>query len=286
MNRISTTMNPDVMITSIFQSLTKSEQKVAEVVRSHLKQAVYWSVSDLAEHAEVGETTVIRFCRKLGYRGYQDFKLAVAQNGTEAARQEYGEVEDTDSAYVLAQKVTAENSATLQNTLSLVDPDAMEESAREVIASNKVYLFGVGASGVMAQQAQYRFMRLGFNAESASDSHVIAMNCSLAKKGDVVIGISTSGSTKDLVDAIEIAKRNGAFIICITNHMKSPITKYGDVALLTSGVEDPLHGGAFSSLISQMHVLDMLTRFIERQHKEHSLAALQKTAKAVSDKLY
>ncbi|MDW2876497.1 MULTISPECIES: MurR/RpiR family transcriptional regulator [Bacillaceae] len=286
MNRISTTMNPDVMITSIFQSLTKSEQKVAEVVRSHLKQAVYWSVSDLAEHAEVGETTVIRFCRKLGYRGYQDFKLAVAQNGTEAARQEFGEVEDTDSAYVLAQKVTAENSATLQNTLSLVDPDAMEESAREVIASNKVYLFGVGASGVMAQQAQYRFMRLGFNAESASDSHVIAMNCALARKGDVVIGISTSGSTKDLVDAIEIAKRNGAFIICITNHMKSPITKYGDVALLTSGVEDPLHGGAFSSLISQMHVLDMLTRFIERQHKEHSLAALQKTAKAVSDKLY
>ncbi|RYI28702.1 MurR/RpiR family transcriptional regulator [Bacillus infantis] len=286
MNRISTTMNPDVMITSIFQSLTKSEQKVAEVVRSHLKQAVYWSVSDLAEHAEVGETTVIRFCRKLGYRGYQDFKLAVAQNGTEAARQEFGEVEDTDSAYVLAQKVTAENSATLQNTLSLVDPDAMEESAREVIASNKVYLFGVGASGVMAQQAQYRFMRLGFNAESASDSHVIAMNCALAKKGDVVIGISTSGSTKDLVDAIEIAKKNGAFIICITNHMKSPITKYGDVALLTSGVEDPLHGGAFSSLISQMHVLDMLTRFIERQHKEHSLAALQKTAKAVSDKLY
>ncbi|PLR73590.1 MurR/RpiR family transcriptional regulator [Bacillus sp. UMB0728] len=286
MNRISTTMNPDVMITSIFQSLTKSEQKVAEVVRSHLKQAVYWSVSDLAEHAEVGETTVIRFCRKLGYRGYQDFKLAVAQNGTEAARQEFGEVEDTDSAYVLAQKVTAENSATLQNTLSLVDPDAMEESAREVIASNKVYLFGVGASGVMAQQAQYRFMRLGFNAESASDSHVIAMNCALAKKGDVVIGISTSGSTKDLVDAIEIAKRNGAFIICITNHMKSPITKYGDVALLTSGVEDPLHGGAFSSLISQMHVLDMLTRFIERQYKEHSLAALQKTAKAVSDKLY
>ncbi|SIB42992.1 RpiR-family transcriptional regulator [Mycobacteroides abscessus subsp. abscessus] len=162
----------------------------------------------------------------------------------------------------------------------------MEESAREVIASNKVYLFGVGASGVMAQQAQYRFMRLGFNAESASDSHVIAMNCALAKKGDVVIGISTSGSTKDLVDAIDIAKRNGAFIICITNHMKSPITKYGDVALLTSGVEDPLHGGAFSSLISQMHVLDMLTRFIERQHKEHSLAALQKTAKAVSDKLY
>jgi DNA-binding MurR/RpiR family transcriptional regulator len=279
-------MNPDVMITSIFQSLTKSEQKVAEVVRSRLKEAVYWSVSDLAEHAEVGETTVIRFCRKLGYRGYQDFKLAVAQNGTESAKQEYGEVQDSDSVYVLAQKVTAENNATLQNTMSLVHPESVEEATSEILTSNKVYLFGVGASGVMAQQAQYRFMRLGFNAESASDSHVIAMNCSLVKKGDVVIGISTSGSTKDLVDAIAIAKRNGAYIICITNHMKSPITKHGNVALLTSGMEDPLHGGAFSSLISQMHALDILTRYIERQQKERSMEALQKTAKAVSDKLY
>ncbi|MCM3617869.1 MurR/RpiR family transcriptional regulator [Sutcliffiella horikoshii] len=286
MSRVNSPMNPDVMITSIFQSLTKSEQKVAEVVKNRLKEAVYWSVSDLAENAEVGETTVIRFCRKLGYRGYQDFKLAVAQNGTEGTKQEYGEVEDTDSLYVLAQKVTAENNATLQNTLSLVDPDSMEEAAQEIIASSKIYLFGVGASGVMAQQAQYRFMRLGFNAETASDSHVIAMNCSLVKKGDVVIGISTSGSTKDLVDAIEIAKRNGAYIICITNHMKSPITKYGNVALLTSGKEDPLHGGAFSSLISQMHVMDVLTRYIERQQKDRSLVALQKTAKAVSDKLY
>lgn len=279
-------MNPDVMITSIFQSLTKSEQKVAEVVRNRLKEAVYWSVSDLSEHAGVGETTVIRFCRKLGYRGYQDFKLAVAQNGTESTIQEYGEVQDDDSMFLLAQKVTAENKATLQNTVSLVHPESMEEAANKIIVANKIYLFGVGASGIMAQQAQYRFMRLGYHAECASDSHVIAMNCSLVRKGDVVIGLSTSGSTKDLVDAIAIAKSNGAYIICITNHMKSPVTKHGDVALLTSGVEDPLHGGAFSSLISQMHVLDMLTRYIERQQKDKSLLALQKTAKAVSDKLY
>lgn len=286
MSRVNYPVSPDVMITSIYQSLTKSEQKVAEVVKNQLKEAVYWSVSDLAEHAEVGETTVIRFCRKLGYKGYQDFKLAVAQHTTETTSEEFGEVQETDSIYVLSQKVTAENSKTLQNTLSLVNPLALEEAAQQIMNGQKLYLFGVGASGVMAQLAQYRFMRLGYHAESASDSHVIAMNCALAQKGDIVVGISTSGSTKDLVDAMKIAKENGAYIICITNHMKSPITKYGDVALLTSAKESPLHGGAFTSLMSQMHVLDMLTRYIELQQKEKSMKALQKTAKAVSDKLY
>lgn len=286
MSRVNYPVSPEVMITSIYKSLTKSEQKVADIVRNQLKDAVYWSVSDLAEHAEVGETTVIRFCRKLGYKGYQDFKLSVAQNPTEANKQEFGEVQDTDSVDVLAQKVTAENCTTLQNTLSLVQPKSIEEASGKIINANKIYCLGVGASGLMAHQAQYRFMRIGLNAVCVSDSHVIAMNCALAKEGDVVIGISTSGSTKDLVDAIEIAKENKAFIICLTNHIKSPITKLADVVLLTSAKESPLRGGAFSSLISQMHVLDILTRHIEIERKDSSMDALQKTAKSVSDKLY
>ncbi|MBW8350092.1 MurR/RpiR family transcriptional regulator [Bacillus sp. IITD106] len=286
MRKVSPKVSPHVMISSIYNTLTKSEQKVAEVVKEHLKDVVYWSVSDLAEHAEVGETTVLRFCRKLGYRGYQDFKLSIAQNAVDLNKKEYGVVQETDSVEVLAQKVTAENSKTLQNTLSLLEPLNIERATEKISNANKVYIFGVGASGIMAQQAQYRFMRLGFNAQCATDSHIIAMNCAVARKEDVVIGISTSGSTKDLVDAIEIAKKNDAFIICITNHIKSPITKFGDLVLLTSAKESPLHGGALSSLMSQMHVLDILTRYIEFQQRELTLTALQRTAKAVSDKLY
>ncbi|MBS4219021.1 MurR/RpiR family transcriptional regulator [Bacillus sp. FJAT-49711] len=286
MNRENQKASPLVMIKSIYISLTKSEQKVADVVKNKLAESVYWSVSDLAEHAGVGETTVIRFCRKLGYRGYQDFKLSVAQNAVESITNEYGEVQYTDSVDILAKKVTSENSNILQNTLSLIQPGKIEQATQEIMKASKIFIFGVGASGIMAQQAQYRFMRLGFNVHFATDSHVIAMNCALAKKGDVVIGLSTSGSTKDLVDAIKIAHQNGAYIVCITNHMRSPITKFGDVVLLTSAKESPLHGGAFTSLISQMHVLDIFTRYVEFQQKELSLLALQKTAKAVSDKLY
>ncbi|WP_413377410.1 MurR/RpiR family transcriptional regulator [Alkalihalobacillus sp. 1P02AB] len=288
MEKISYSISPEMMITSIANSLTKSEQKVAEVVKSRLKEVVYWSVSDLAEQAEVGETTVIRFCRRLGYRGYQDFKLAVAQSATEQSskEEEIEEVKDTDNVSTLAKKVTSANTNMLQNTMKLIDPEAVERVAEQIIQSQKLYVFGVGASGIMAQQAQYRFMRLGYHSLTAADAHLIAMNSSLAGPGDVVICISTSGSTKDLVDAIKIAKVKGAFIVCITNHMRSPITKYGDVVLLTSTKESPLHGGALSSIISQMHVLDILTRYIELQNKERSQEALKNTAKSVSDKLY
>lgn len=274
------------MINSIYKSLTRSEQKVADVVKEQLRDVVYWSVSDLADHSDVGETTVIRFCRKLGYKGYQDFKLSVAQFAVKSTQQQYGEIKETDPPDIFAQKVTTENNTILQNTLSLVEPDKIELATEKLIKARQVYLFGVGASGIMAQQAQYRFMRLGFQTQYATDAHIIAMNCALAKEGDVVIGVSISGSTKDLVDAVEIASKNGAYVICITSHMKSPITKFGNVILLTATRENPLHGGAFSSLLSQMHVMDILTRYIEFQRKDLSMISLQKTAKSVSDKLY
>ncbi|MBO0991762.1 MurR/RpiR family transcriptional regulator [Bacillus sp. SD088] len=286
MNKLNHSISPDVMIASIYKSLTKSEQKVADIVKGHLKESVYWSVSDLAEHADVGETTVIRFCRKLGYKGYQDFKLSLAQSEAVSNQKQQGELEETDSIDFLARKVTLDNSETLQSTLKLIQTEHIEEASKAIINGRKIYFFGVGASGIMAQQAYYRFMRLGFNVQFATDSHIISMNCAMAEKRDVVVGISTSGSTKDVVDAIEIAKENGAYVICITNYIKSPITKFAQVVLLTSANEGPLHGGAFSSLISQMHILDILTRYIETQRKEPSMEALKKTAKSVSDKLY
>lgn len=286
MNGMQRPLSPVIRINTIYNTLTQSEEKVAKVVKIHLKETVYWSVSDLAERSGVGETTVIRFCRKLGYKGYQDFKLSVAQSDIDSNKLEDKQIEESDSIEVFAQKVTTENSTILRNTLSLFQPKNIETATNKIIEADKIYLFGVGASGMMAQQAQYRFMRLGFNAQYASDSHIIAMNSALAKSGDVIIGISTSGSTKDLVDAIKIGNENGAYIICITSHMKSPITKFGHTVLLTYSKENPLDGGAFSSLISQTHILDILTRYIELQRKEQSLLALQKTAKAVSDKLY
>lgn len=282
----SESSNTLLLISSIYQSLSKAEQKVADVVQNDAENTVYSSITDLAESAEVGETTVIRFCRKLGFHGFQEFKLAIAQDLVSPSQQVYGKIEEDDEIGVMSSKITANNMNTLQDTDQLLKSSDLHRVTDVLISGRRVFFFGVGSSGLTATDAQYRFMRLGFDAHCAVDSHVIAMNCSLVGEGDIVFGISTSGSTKDLVDAIRIAKENGAFVICLTNHARSPITSYADAVLLAAAKESPLQGGAFSSKIAQIHVLDILSTIVSIKRRDMTFNALEHTAKAVLDKLY
>jgi DNA-binding MurR/RpiR family transcriptional regulator len=274
------------MIISIYNSLSKAEQKVADAVLEDAETTVYSSVTDLAEKADVGETTVIRFCRKLGFRGFQEFKLAVAQDLVAPSQHVHGKIQDSDDIATMAEKITAYNTQTLQDTHSLLQEEELEKATEALIRGRRLFFFGLGSSGITAADAKYRFMRLGFNADCASDAHVIAMNAALTTPEDVVVGITTSGSTKDLVDAVRIAKQNGAYIICITNHARSPITQYADAILLGAAKETPLQGGAFSSKLAQIHVLDILSTVVAMRNRDSAFAALNTTAKSVLEKLY
>jgi DNA-binding MurR/RpiR family transcriptional regulator len=274
------------MLKSIYNSLSKAEQKVADVVLGDVQTTVYSSVTDLAEKAAVGETTVIRFCRKLGFRGFQEFKLSLAQELVSPSEHVHGQLEESDTLETMKKKITSYNVKALEDTQSLLQESELMKATDALIRGKRLFFFGVGSSGITAYDAKYRFMRLGFNADAASDAHVIAMNCALVNENDVVVGISTSGSTKDLVDAIRIAKENGAFIICLTNHARSPITSYADATLLGASKESPMQGGAFASKLAQIHILDILSTVVALRMKESAFSALERTAKSVVDKIY
>ncbi|GIP32743.1 putative HTH-type transcriptional regulator [Paenibacillus sp. J2TS4] len=286
MNKMSELNNSLLMINSIYSSLTKSEKKVADTVLKDPEAAVFFTITDLAEKADVGETSVIRLCRKLGFKGYQEFKLSIVQDLATPAEQIHGEIEENDNTETVAKKITSQNTQALNNALSLLNEQHLVKIVDAMIAADSIFFYGVGSSGVTAMDAKYRFMRLGFQVDAIMDSHMMAMNASLAGKNDVVGVISTSGSTKDVVDAVTIAKASGAFIFCITNHAKSPVTQQADAVLLGTSRETPLQGGAFSSKLSQIHLLDILSTVIALRQKDKTYAALEKTAKAVSDKLY
>jgi DNA-binding MurR/RpiR family transcriptional regulator len=278
--------NSLLLISSLYSSMRKSEQKVADFVLKEPGEVVYSTITDLAMKVGVGETSVIRFCRTLGFKGYQEFKLAIAQDLATPVEQIHGQIEEGDDVKTIAQKLASLNTRMLQDTTSLMNEQGLQQVADAIIKARKVYFFGVGSSGITAADAKYRFMRLGFNVEAVADAHIMAMNASLTGPGDAVVGISSSGSTKDLVEAVRIAKDNGAYIICLTNHSRSPITQYADTVLLTTSRETPLQGGAFTSKLAQIHVLDILSTVIALQQKEHTYKALEKTAKSVLDKLY
>ncbi|GMA63156.1 MurR/RpiR family transcriptional regulator [Alicyclobacillus fastidiosus] len=284
--KTQTTANSLAMIYSILPSLSNAEQKVAQAVLDNPSNTVYSSVTDLAEAAEVGETTVIRFCRKLGYRGFQEFKMAIAQDLVSPSQQVYGKIEEDDSIDVVCRKMTMFNRQTLDDTLSLLQESELQKATDALIAGKRHFFFGVGSSGITAADAQYRFMRLGFDSHAASDGHIIAMNCAMTTESDVILGISTSGSTKDLVDALRIAKENGAYVICLTGHARSPITSYANAILLAASKETPLQGGAFASKLAQIHVLDILSTIVSLKQRTSTFEALNKSAKSVLDKMY
>lgn len=273
-------------IQNFMKVFTKSERKVAETVLSQIENTIYYSVTDLSEHAGVGETTVLRFCRKIGFKGYQEFKLALAKEMVHPVKSLHQEVTEEDDPLVIAQKVTATNVEAIQATLSTIEPKQLERAVELLTEANRIHFYGVGTSGATAIDAKYKFLRIGLAIDAYTDSHIQAMAATTLKKGDVAVGISVSGSTKDTVDSLTVARDSGASVICITHYARSPITKIANVVLLTAAKESPLQGGALSSKIAQLHVVDILHTAIAMRIKEKALYFKEKTAKAVINKIY
>ncbi len=277
-------MDLKAQIKSYYPSLTKSEQKVAQRVLDYADEVIYHSVTELAEHSKVGETTVIRFCRKIGFKGYQEFKLALAQNQTmkkmEANKQEEGRAQD------FTQDICNSAIDVLQVSMNLLDKQKLHDAIDLIDQAQHIQFFGVGSSGITALDAKNRFLRIGRRSEATADSHIQAMSAVLLEEGDVAVGFSVSGSTMDTNDILAKAKKNGAKVIAITNYAKSPITSIADIVLLTAGKESPLEGGSITAKISQLFVIDLICEGLSLKDSSRAKLMKEKTARAVIDRIY
>ncbi|SNX54584.1 MurR/RpiR family transcriptional regulator [Thermoanaerobacterium sp. RBIITD] len=273
-------------IRSVYNSLTNAEKKVADYVLNNTEEVIYSSVTELAEKINVGETTIVRFCRHIGLTGFQDFKLNIAKETVSPETSIHENITFNDTTNVLVQKITTENTLAISNTMRMLSISELERAVEEITKANKIEIYGVGASGYTALDAKYKFMRLGLNVDANLDAHIQAISAVNLNENDVAIGISFSGSTKDTVETCRLAKESGAKIICITNYARSPITAVADIILLTSAKETPLRSGALTSKIAQLHILDILYTCVAIKMKDKAVQGLNKTAKAVLDKLY
>jgi DNA-binding MurR/RpiR family transcriptional regulator len=273
------------MIQLIYPSLTKAEKKVADAIRNNPEESVLATINDLAAKAGVGETSVMRFCRKLGFKGYHEFKLSIAIDLVNLPNHLIGKFDESDDYHMLARKLTQNNERMIQETLSMLNMAEMKKAVKALLTARRIYVYGVVTSGTAAQDVFYRLMRIGMNVEAYQDSHIIAMTAALIKPDDVVLGISTSGSTRDIVDAFRKAKENGAQTIAVTSHADSALAEFTDIQLLVPSKEMPLQGGSFSTKIAQMHLLDILLTMVTMETKETAYSSIKKTAKAVIDKM-
>lgn len=274
-------------IHSKYNNLTNTEKKVADYVLENTRSVVYMSITDLADACDVGESSIFRFCKSLSYKGYQEFKIALAHSIT--VENEIPQLTDQilmdDTTEVVASKVLTTNISALNETYNLIDIHKISRAIDDLVNAERILFFGVGSSLITAMEANIKFMRITNKTECSMDSHLQMMSAALMSSQDVAVIISYSGSTKDSIEVARKAKERGAKVISITRFEKSPLTSYSDLTLLCGANEGPLQGGSLSAKISQLYLLDILYVEYFKKTSEQSIINKETTAAAVSEKL-
>lgn len=207
-------------IAAALPALPPAEQRVARLVLADARSFATQAVGTLAERAKVSKPTVVRFCRSVGYGGLADFKRKLAGSVNEGVPFVHRAVDEGDAAPELIVKVLDNTVAALLAFRNGAAAGAFERAidllARAGAAGKRIAFYGVGNSGIVAQDAQHKFFRLGVHAEGVSDGHVQVMGATMLGPGDVLVVISNSGRSRDLLDAAQIARRKGAATIVVT----------------------------------------------------------------------
>ncbi|MGC8638134.1 MAG: MurR/RpiR family transcriptional regulator [Athalassotoga sp.] len=259
---------------------------MANFIMNDSEKVLYMTVSELASASKVSDASVIRFVKDLGYDSFQQLKIALAKEREDEIDDKDITISKDDSVKEIIEKTKLSCIKAIDDTNSIVDIKKLEDAARAISEAKRVEVYGVGTSAAVAMVIQYKLIRLGIPCKAYDDPHIQAMSASTMNFGDVAIGVSHTGSTKDTVDSLKIAKEHGAFTISITDHPKSPIAKYSDVVLETFSRETPVKSGAGRSIVAQIFLIEVLVGLLYSLDPKKAEKYGEESAKAVSDKLY
>lgn len=257
------------IISDQLPQLRKSERKVAEFILAHPGDVIRMRIVDLAAHAGVSEPTIIRFCRAIGRGGFQDFKLALAQQL--AASPSFGQiaVTDTDSVAQYTFKVFDSTVDTLLKVRDHLDLDMLDRAVRVLCTAKRVEFYGFGASAAVAFDAQHKFFRLQLATAAYSDPHLQNMSATSLSAGDVVVAFSQSGRTQALLASIELVRQRGAAVIALAPS-GSPVAQAATIPIAVDVNEDIQIYTPLSSRIAHLVVIDVLAIGVA-QHKGPAL---------------
>ena len=262
--------------------LSPSLRRVTDYVLEHPESVVYQTITELADAVGVGEATVTRLCRKLGFPGFHAFKISLTLDHANAASEE---LPQGDGVADLAARATRQATSALEETRRIIDPEAALRVAQAVARAPRVDVTGQGNSSFTAQFFAHKLMRVGIPTFSHPDPHVAAVSAATLPRNGVLIGITRSGSTIDTVQALKVAGEGGAYTVAITNRASSPVTHFAREVLYTASPEGPLAGGAISSLTSQVLVLEVIYLALLGL-LPGAAEAIRKTAESVVEKKF
>ncbi|HEO8421064.1 TPA: MurR/RpiR family transcriptional regulator [Yersinia enterocolitica] len=270
-------------IRSYYARLSEKEKKIADYILEHPEKIIHSTINELAEDLGVADATVFRFCKRIGFKGYQAMKIALASEVIEPIQQIHEEISENDSVKTVTEKVFKSNVRTLENTLEILNGHSIQKAVELLLQAKRVEFYGTGGSAVIAMDAFHKFVRTGIKAFSFIDSHFQLMSSSQLSENDVAVIISHSGTNKDTINIMKTAKNNGAKTIGITGYPKSPIAQNADVALFTSSEETEYRSEALSSRIGQLSLIDALYVNVMISNKNVANQSLERIRNAISD---
>lgn len=275
------------LLEAAYEDLRPSEKKAADYILRCGDEIRKLSLEKLAKASGVSQPTVMRLMKVIGFSGYREFQYAVVEEAGRLNREEqpfcamYGcSLSRGDRVEDIPAKITASTTAVLQRTLKSISVKTFQEVVEKLKTAKSISIYGVENSSAAASDLMTKLLYLGLKCCYFSDHYLQKVSALGLGKGDVAIGISYSGNSRDTVNVIKTAREQGACTIVITNFQEAPLCKYADLLICTSQ-EQSFYGDAIFSRTAQMMIVDMIYTGIVASDYEYYTRALDKSGKSI-----
>ncbi|RJX75124.1 MurR/RpiR family transcriptional regulator [Vibrio sinensis] len=271
-------------INSVYESLSPAQKKIADFVLESPSEASELSVSELSKVTDSSDASIIRFCRYIGFDGLKDFKAGL---GIEIAKLNFDDsildtdIEPSDESSVVAMKLKSRLDNVISETINLLNFSELDKVAECMSQAKSVAAIGVGSSGITAAQVKHKFMRIGMNVDAFVDGHNMYMKAALMNQGDVLLGISHSGTTNELIKSFKIAKESGVTTVAITHNPRSALAKCADYVLINGNRQSQLQGDSIGTKIAQLFVVDLIYSVLVKTDMTDKMSKKSRTIKVV-----
>ncbi|MDM5090823.1 SIS domain-containing protein [Aeromonas bestiarum] len=275
-------------ISNIRSQLSPSELKIADYILASPEQVTHFSSQELALQADVSQSSIVKFTQKIGFKGFTAFKLAVSEDlgrkhaiKTDNVGDLYNGIGRDDDLETMAKKLAQEKINSIIETTQAIDNGTLERVLDAINQAGRVQLVGIGGSALTAKDLWYKLLKIGVTTLFAQDSHVQISIAQTLGPGDVQLVVSYSGSSRDVLAAAELAKRNGATLIAVTSFRSTPLRQMADLVLDTVAEENELRISSISSRTAQNTITDILFLGLVQRRDEQAWALIDGTRGAI-----
>lgn len=268
-----------LQIQNKYLSFSEKERMIANYIIKYSNTLRNININDLAKKTDTSNSTITRFCKKIGCESFIEMKMCLcASNSVENKL-------DTDDIF---QKVYSYYNTTITGTNEILDKKVVMRFLEEIKNADRIFIYGLGSSGLTAFEMKYRLQRMGMLVDAITDPHIMVMTSSLLTEDDMVIGISNSGSTVEVIKGLEEAKNNKAFVLAITSFDDSPINKYADLSIITYNTKFVGEKNFINSQLSIIYLIDILSLLLLEDkrlslHMDNTLKAVDKYKKRTNN---